>query len=66
VVAADGPERIAPEWWRELATATGRSRDYYRLETESDGCFWLFREGLYDDSEGATGPPRWFLHGFFG
>jgi protein ImuB len=65
VVAADGPERITPEWWRELGATTSRSRDYYRVETETDGCFWLFRDGGYGDA-GATGPPRWYLHGFFG
>lgn len=65
VVAADGPERIAPEWWRELGGAGSRSRDYYRLETETDGCFWLFRDGLYGDAATATGPPRWYLHGVF-
>lgn len=66
VIAADGPERIAPEWWRELGTAASRTRDYYRVETEADGSFWLFRDGFYADARGATGPPRWYLHGFFG
>ncbi len=56
-----GPERIAPEWWRERATA--RLRDYYKVEVEGGGRYWLFREGLAGDGRG--GPPDWFLHGLF-
>jgi protein ImuB len=59
VAAADGPERIGPEWW--LADAPRKPRDYYRVEDEAGCRFWLYREGLY----GAGEPPRWFLHGFF-
>ncbi len=58
VAAADGPERIGPEWW---TGAPGRVRDYYRVEDDDGRRFWLYREGLY----GAAEPPRWFLHGFF-
>lgn len=59
---ADGPERIHGEWWRrdrEVAAA----RDYYAVEDHEGERFWLFRswEGSPD-----RGPPRWFLHGFFG
>lgn len=61
VTLAEGPERIAPEWWRgENATAV--ARDYYRVENANGHRFWLFREGLSADS--GT-PPRWFLHGLF-
>lgn len=60
VIRADGPERIAPEWWR---TPEGTStRDYYRVEDENGRRFWLYRDGLYDRE---TGTPRWFLHGLF-
>lgn len=65
VVRAEGPERLAPEWWR--ADATMRARDYYRVETASGGRFWLYRDGLYQrrgDGEGEA-PPAWYLHGFF-
>jgi len=64
VVKAEGPERIAPEWWRALSPLSKpRPRDYYRIEDE-DGCrYWVFREGLYRES--ADEPPCWFLHGVF-
>jgi len=64
VVKAEGPERIASEWWRTLASRSKpRPRDYYRIEDE-DGCrYWVFREGLYQVS--ADEPPCWFLHGVF-
>ncbi len=64
VTKAQGPERIAPEWWRALGTdLKPRPRDYYRIEDE-DGCrYWVFREGLYQASDGLT--PCWFLHGVF-
>ena len=62
---ADGPERIAPEWWREdprvLSSADDRCRDYYRLEDAEGRRFWVFREGLY--RPGLA--PRWYLHGLF-
>jgi protein ImuB len=60
VVSAEGPERIAPEWWR--AEGTGQARDYYRVEDQDGRRFWLFREGSY---EGPERQPRWFLHGLF-
>jgi protein ImuB len=60
VVAAEGPERIAPEWWR--GGDSGWSRDYFRAEDADGRRFWLFREGLYGRE---TARPRWFLHGLF-
>ncbi|QND54041.1 DNA polymerase Y family protein [Phyllobacterium sp. 628] len=60
IVLAEGPERIAPEWWREHAGAL--TRDYYRLEDNQGHRFWVFREGLY---ERGTVTPRWYLHGLF-
>lgn len=60
VAHAEGPERIAPEWWRRDAGAL--TRDYFRVEDEGGRRFWLFREGLYDRE---AGQPRWFLHGLF-
>ena len=56
-----GPERIAPEWWRDRPGT--RLRDYYRIE-DSDGCrYWLYREGVAGDRRG--GAPRWLMHGLF-
>ena len=62
IARVEGPERIAPEWWRERATA--RLRDYYRVEDASGRRFWIYREGLAGDGRG--GPPEWYLHGLFG
>lgn len=60
IVMAEGPERIAPEWWREHAGAL--TRDYYRLEDRSGKRFWVFREGLYERGDPK---PSWYLHGLF-
>ncbi len=63
VVHARGPERICPEWWRDLGSRE-RIRDYYEVEDERGRRYWIFREGLYQDP-GAKGPPLWRLHGLF-
>ena len=59
---ADGPERIAGEWWKRDGE-TRSVRDYFRVEDEDGRRFWLFRRGNGSDAE--TGDMRWFLHGFF-
>jgi protein ImuB len=59
VADADGPERIAPEWWRRNEETT---RDYYIVEDTAGRRFWLFRAGLYDRE---TDAPQWFVHGVF-
>lgn len=56
-----GPERIAPEWWR--ARPGTRLRDYYKVEVDEGARYWLFREGVAGDGRG--GEPDWFLHGMF-
>lgn len=60
---AEGPERLAPEWWLDPMRDTDAEdlRDYYRLEDRDGRRFWVFRAGLW--RPGWT--PRWFLHGFF-
>jgi protein ImuB len=64
VVRADGPERIAPEWWSVPPGAPPqRPRDYYVVEDSEGRRYWLFREGLY--GEGETASPRWYVHGLF-
>lgn len=61
VRAAEGPERLTPEWWRGDPGWRGGARDYWRVEDEAGGRFWLYREGpLRSDV-----PVTWFLHGFF-
>jgi protein ImuB len=63
VRTASGPERIAAEWWRRTPDPTRPLhdfiRDYYRVEDQQGGRFWVFRVGL-------VGVPRWFVHGVFG
>ncbi|MDR6284299.1 protein ImuB [Methylopila jiangsuensis] len=59
IARAEGPERIAPEWWRAPDAPT---RDYYRVEDAEGRRFWVFREGLYGRE---TAEPRWYLHGLF-
>ena len=59
---ADGPERIAGEWWRRDAEA-GAVRDYWQVEDEAGQRFWLYRRG--DGQDAATGDLRWFVHGVF-
>lgn len=60
VVLAEGPERIAMEWWRHQDLQA--SRDYFRVEDSQGKRFWLYREGIY---ERETLAPRWFMHGMF-
>ncbi|MEM7521670.1 MAG: DNA polymerase Y family protein [Pseudomonadota bacterium] len=57
----EGPERVAPEWWR--ARGGARLRDYYKVEVGDGRRFWLYREGVLGDGRGQT--PRWFLQGIF-
>jgi protein ImuB len=59
---ADGPERIAGEWWKRAGEMRS-VRDYFQVEDEEGRRFWLFRRG--DGEDAVTGDLRWFLHGFF-
>ena len=61
ITKVEGPERIAPEWWRERSTV--RLRDYYWIEDELGRRYWIYRHGLVGDGRG--GLPDWYLHGFF-
>jgi protein ImuB len=60
VVHAEGPERIAMEWWRD---ETGRAlmRDYFRVESQEGLRVWLFHEWPRNPEHRT----RWFLHGVF-
>ncbi len=76
VARASGPERLSPEWWRR-PSANARPavvRDYYRLEDEDGGRYWVFRQGTYgapDPSSEGSGqkasslPPSWWMQGLF-
>lgn len=65
----EGPERIAPEWWRHRGSEHpardpvqgGLTRDYYRIEDVHGRRYWIFRHGLYSEKP----DPRWYLHGLF-
>lgn len=52
VAWARGPERIETGWWRGRQVC----RDYYVVQDEEGGRFWLFRDRQ---------SRRWFLHGCF-
>jgi protein ImuB len=62
IARVEGPERIAPEWWR--APSKARLRDYYRVEDSQGRRYWIYREGVIGDGRG--GAPAWYLHGLFG
>lgn len=66
VVQADGPERLHGEWWRDgghEAHTPYAVRDYFQVEVEGGGRYWVFRQG--DGEHSATGPMAWFIHGAF-
>ncbi len=65
ITRQEGPERIAPEWWRRPdghGANPGLTRDYYRVEDETGHRFWVFRHGLYARE---TDAPLWYVHGLF-
>jgi protein ImuB len=62
VTCADGPERIADEWWQANGSGDADAvRDYYRIEDEEGRRFWLFRAGFHSGDH----TPSWFIHGVF-
>ncbi|WP_420851153.1 DNA polymerase Y family protein [Rhizobium quercicola] len=60
VARAEGPERIAAEWWIDGEDAP--TRDYFRIEDETGRRFWMFRNGLFQRERMH---PDWFMHGIF-
>ena len=61
VVRVEGPERIAPEWWRSRSTT--RLRDYYRIEDGEGRRYWIYRDGVIgDDHAGQTPHARAQTH----
>ena len=64
VAHAEGPERIAMEWWRDHR-GNRLTRDYFRVESDAGARMWLYREGLYGREDKPPKVPRWYLHGLF-
>jgi protein ImuB len=60
VAYAEGPERVAGEWWRDGLQQP--SRDYYLVEDRNGHHFWLYRKGVLARD---TGESQWFVHGLF-
>jgi protein ImuB len=68
VTHADGPERIAGEWWSGPAP----TRDYYVVEDEAGRRLWVYRQDPPPaEAPSPTQAPRpvqvagWFVHGMF-
>ncbi|MCX7311429.1 MAG: DNA polymerase Y family protein [Alphaproteobacteria bacterium] len=64
VARAEGPERIAMEWWRD-DRGKKLTRDYFRVESDVGARMWVYREGLYDREIERPEVLRWYLHGLF-
>ena len=59
VVAAVGPERIAPEWWLDEPDWRTGLRDYWRVTTDTGEVLWLYF------AHGAAMSAGWFCQGRF-
>lgn len=59
LVHAEGPERIAPEWWFDDPAWRSGQRDYWRVTTDVGLRLWLFF------AHGGSGSGGWFCHGAF-
>lgn len=59
LLAAAGPERIAPEWWLDEPEWRSGPRDYWRVETAAGARIWLFY------AHGGALSGGWFCHGVF-
>jgi len=59
VAAAEGPERIAPEWWLDEPAWRSGQRDYWRVTTDRGERLWLYF------AHGAALSAGWFCHGAF-
>lgn len=60
VAHLSGHERIAPEWWLDIADWRNGVRDYYIVTTRCGSQLWVFY------AHGATLSAGWFCHGNFG
>ena len=59
LVALQGPERILPEWWFDLADWRTGIRDYWKAFHEFGKPLWIYF------GRGAILLPNWFCHGSF-
>ena len=59
VLRSWGPERIETGWWNGPSIR----RDYFRIETDRQQWWWVFRDSLPDDNQPHR--YRWVLHGRF-
>ncbi|MBD3679788.1 MAG: DNA polymerase Y family protein [Rhodobacteraceae bacterium] len=58
-VSAQGPERIAPEWWLDDPDWRSGVRDYWQVTVEGGERLWLYY------AHGAAMSSGWFCHGAF-
>jgi protein ImuB len=59
LACAQGPERIAPEWWLDEPDWRSGTRDYWIVTTACGSRLWLFF------AHGAAMSRGWFCHGSF-
>jgi protein ImuB len=60
VTHAEGPERIAMEWWRHQGPQP--TRDYHRIEDAEGRRFWIFRDGIPGREDFSA---QWRVQGLF-
>lgn len=58
IAEADGPERLAGEWW----AVSAHLRDYWRVRFVDGRAAWMFRDTVSGDNGEVW--QRWFLHGW--
>lgn len=51
---AEGPERIAPEWWHSVLDLTATQREYFKVQDQTGQWFWIYRNGS-----------EWFIQGIW-
>ena len=53
LVASIGPERIAPQWWKDRSDGGG-TRDYFKVQNHHGQWLWIYRDHK---------TKQWFVHG---
>ncbi|MCT4575816.1 DNA polymerase Y family protein [Donghicola sp.] len=56
LLEAEGPERIAPEWWLDDPAWRSGLRDYWRVQTREGWRLWMFH---------TPQDPAWYVQGLF-